>query len=156
LAWRLAEWQDATGDRSDVGVVFAVLNTQLCQMQPCGGCVGQEHIRSITKVRLDAVLQQSVDDVDGGAQKLGLRADCLSDGLASVEHHLEVEVGDDRAGGADVILHAAIPNSKLVIMPGVGHVSSVEAAEQFNVEVRQFLRRLNHDLAQSQKSDRLP
>jgi hypothetical protein len=41
-------------------------------------------------------------------------------------------------------------------MPGVGHVSSVEAAEQFNVEVRQFLRRLNHDLAQSQKSDRLP
>jgi pimeloyl-ACP methyl ester carboxylesterase len=53
-------------------------------------------------------------------------------------------------------LHAAIPNSKLVIMPGVGHVSSVEAAEQFNVEVRQFLRRLNHDLAQSQKSDRLP
>jgi pimeloyl-ACP methyl ester carboxylesterase len=53
-------------------------------------------------------------------------------------------------------LHAAIPHSKLVIMPGVGHVSSVEAAEQFNLEVRQFLLRLNHYPAQPRKSDRLP
>ena len=53
-------------------------------------------------------------------------------------------------------LHAAIPRSKLVIMPGVGHVSSVEAAEQFNLEVRQFLLRLNHYPAQPRKSDRLP
>ena len=44
-------------------------------------------------------------------------------------------------------LHAAIPTSELVIMPGVGHVSSVEAAEQFNREIRRFLRHLNHDLA---------
>jgi pimeloyl-ACP methyl ester carboxylesterase len=35
-------------------------------------------------------------------------------------------------------LHAAIPNSKLVVMPGVGHVSSVEAAEQFNLEFAGF------------------
>jgi pimeloyl-ACP methyl ester carboxylesterase len=41
-------------------------------------------------------------------------------------------------------LHAAIPNSKLVVMPGVGHVSSVEAADRFNLEVRQFLRRLDN------------
>lgn len=40
-------------------------------------------------------------------------------------------------------LRAAIPNSELVIMPGVGHVSSVEAADRFNLEIRQFLRRLN-------------
>ena len=37
-------------------------------------------------------------------------------------------------------LHAAIPDSRFVIMPGVGHVSSVEAAERFNREVRHFLR----------------
>jgi pimeloyl-ACP methyl ester carboxylesterase len=37
-------------------------------------------------------------------------------------------------------LHAAIPTSRLVVMPGVGHVSSVEAGEQFNSEVRDFLR----------------
>jgi pimeloyl-ACP methyl ester carboxylesterase len=37
-------------------------------------------------------------------------------------------------------LHVAIPTSKLVVLPGVGHVSSVEAAERFNAEVRAFLR----------------
>jgi len=36
-------------------------------------------------------------------------------------------------------LHAAIASSELVIMPGVGHVSSVEAPERFTAEVRSFL-----------------
>jgi pimeloyl-ACP methyl ester carboxylesterase len=37
-------------------------------------------------------------------------------------------------------LHVAIPESKVVVLPGVGHVSPVEAPEQFNREVRSFLR----------------
>jgi pimeloyl-ACP methyl ester carboxylesterase len=37
-------------------------------------------------------------------------------------------------------LHAAIPTSTLVVLAGVGHVSSVEAADRFNAEVRTFLR----------------
>ncbi len=37
-------------------------------------------------------------------------------------------------------LHAQIPPSRLVVMPGVGHVSNIEAAERFNTEVRRFLR----------------
>jgi pimeloyl-ACP methyl ester carboxylesterase len=36
-------------------------------------------------------------------------------------------------------LASAIPDSKLVVLPGVGHVSSVEAPERFNAEVRSFL-----------------
>lgn len=36
-------------------------------------------------------------------------------------------------------LHVGIPGSSLVILPGVGHFSSVEGAEQFNREVRSFL-----------------
>jgi pimeloyl-ACP methyl ester carboxylesterase len=36
-------------------------------------------------------------------------------------------------------LHEGIPGSSLVILPGVGHFSSVEGAEQFNREVRSFL-----------------
>jgi pimeloyl-ACP methyl ester carboxylesterase len=36
-------------------------------------------------------------------------------------------------------LHDGIPESSLVILPGVGHLSSVEGAEQFNREVRSFL-----------------
>jgi pimeloyl-ACP methyl ester carboxylesterase len=36
-------------------------------------------------------------------------------------------------------MHAAIPSSRLVVLPGVGHVSSVEAAGRFNAEVRAFV-----------------
>jgi pimeloyl-ACP methyl ester carboxylesterase len=37
-------------------------------------------------------------------------------------------------------LHAQIPGSKLVVMPGAGHVSNFEAPERFNAKVRGFLR----------------
>jgi pimeloyl-ACP methyl ester carboxylesterase len=41
--------------------------------------------------------------------------------------------------GTAEVLHAAIPGSQLTVLEGVGHVSSVEAAERFNSEVRAFL-----------------
>jgi pimeloyl-ACP methyl ester carboxylesterase len=37
-------------------------------------------------------------------------------------------------------LHASIPGSRLVVLPGVGHQSDMEAPERFNAEVRGFLR----------------
>lgn len=37
-------------------------------------------------------------------------------------------------------LHSGIPGSKLVLIPGVGHVIDIEAAERLNTEVRAFLR----------------
>jgi pimeloyl-ACP methyl ester carboxylesterase len=37
-------------------------------------------------------------------------------------------------------LHARIPASRLVVIPGVGHLSNAEAAQTFNGEVRGFLR----------------
>jgi pimeloyl-ACP methyl ester carboxylesterase len=40
-------------------------------------------------------------------------------------------------------LHAHIPGSRLVVLPGVGHVSNLEAPERFNAEVRRFLRSLH-------------
>lgn len=36
-------------------------------------------------------------------------------------------------------LHAQIPTSELVIMPSIGHVTSLVAPEHFNAEVRRFL-----------------
>ncbi|MCX9073285.1 MAG: alpha/beta hydrolase [Candidatus Methanoperedens sp.] len=36
-------------------------------------------------------------------------------------------------------LHSRIPASRLVIIPGVGHQSNLEAPEIFNAEVRRFL-----------------
>ncbi len=37
-------------------------------------------------------------------------------------------------------LHTAIPESSLVILPGVGHMINIQAADQLNHEMRQFLR----------------
>jgi pimeloyl-ACP methyl ester carboxylesterase len=37
-------------------------------------------------------------------------------------------------------LHAAIPHSDLVLLPGVGHLCNLEAPEAFDAEVRRFLR----------------
>lgn len=36
-------------------------------------------------------------------------------------------------------LHAGIPGSRLVVLPGVGHYNSLEAPDAFNAEVRRFL-----------------
>jgi pimeloyl-ACP methyl ester carboxylesterase len=37
-------------------------------------------------------------------------------------------------------LHAKIPGSRLVVLPGVGHQCDMEAPDRFNAEVRNFLR----------------
>ena len=41
-------------------------------------------------------------------------------------------------------LQAHIPAAKLVVIPGVGHISNAEAPEAFNARVREFLRSLDH------------
>ncbi len=37
-------------------------------------------------------------------------------------------------------MHPRIPRSRLVVIPGVGHMIDMEAAERFNAEVSAFLR----------------
>jgi pimeloyl-ACP methyl ester carboxylesterase len=37
-------------------------------------------------------------------------------------------------------MHARIPGSRLVVMPGVGHMADMEAPDRFNLEVRTFLK----------------
>jgi len=75
----------------------------------------------------------------------GLRAMALAFGKAD----LRIEVPTLLLhGDKDVLsplsvaedLHARIPTSRLVMMPGVGHLSNMEAPEPFNAEVRSFLR----------------
>jgi pimeloyl-ACP methyl ester carboxylesterase len=49
----------------------------------------------------------------------------------------------DRRSPPEVVardLHARIPSSRLVVMPGVGHQCDMEAPDRFNAEVRSFLR----------------
>jgi pimeloyl-ACP methyl ester carboxylesterase len=52
-------------------------------------------------------------------------------------------------------LHAALPNSTLVVLPGAGHVCNVEAPEQFNRAVRGFLRTVAADRDQSEPPPRI-
>jgi 3-oxoadipate enol-lactonase len=40
-------------------------------------------------------------------------------------------------------MHAAIPSSRLAVIEGAAHLSNVEAPEQFNAEVQQFLGQLS-------------
>jgi len=54
--------------------------------------------------------------------------------------------GDQRAPGAVAAqLHAAIPGSKLVVLPGAGHAVNVEVPEEFDAAARAFLRRSTAD-----------
>lgn len=67
--------------------------------------------------------------------------------LRDVLPHIDVPTlllygGADRRSPLNVAedLHAKISESRLVVLPGVGHLSNAEAAAQFNAEVRTFLR----------------
>ncbi len=67
----------------------------------------------------------------------------LNDMLSSIEVPTLLLYGDaDQRSPPNVAehLHAKIPTSRLAIMPGVGHLSNVEAPATFNAEVRNFLR----------------
>jgi len=50
-------------------------------------------------------------------------------------------------------LHAAIRSSRLVVMAGVGHVSSVEAGTRFNDHVRSFIRESQSQPVSHKQSD---
>lgn len=54
--------------------------------------------------------------------------------------HGELDARSPLAVGRD--LHAKIRGSRFVVLPGVGHLSNVESAAEFNREVRTFLRSL--------------
>jgi pimeloyl-ACP methyl ester carboxylesterase len=70
-------------------------------------------------------------------------AEDLRDALARVNAPTLLIYGDtDVRAPLEVArrLHAAIANSRLVVLPGVGHVCNVEAPHAFNAVVRDFLR----------------
>ncbi len=83
---------------------------------------------------------------------IGLKAMTSALGNADLNHILpEIKVptlllyGDKDKRSPQYVaekMHSSIPGSKLVIMPGVGHASNLEAPDIFNKEVRNFLREL--------------
>ena len=77
------------------------------------------------------------------AMMLEAEAD-LRDVLPRIQVPTLLLYGDaDRRSPPEVVardLHAKIPGSRPVVLPGVGHQSDMEAPERFNAEVRGFLR----------------
>lgn len=55
--------------------------------------------------------------------------------------HGELDARSPLAVGRE--LHTKIPASQLVVLPGVGHLCNIEAADAFNLAVRTFLRSLS-------------
>lgn len=69
-------------------------------------------------------------------------AEDLRDALPHVSASTLLVYGDkDVRAPLDVAwrLHAAISGSRLVVLPGVGHLCNIEAPHQFNAAVRDFL-----------------
>lgn len=58
--------------------------------------------------------------------------------------HGELDARSPLAAGRE--LHTKIPGSLFVVLPGVGHLSNIEAATAFNLEVRTFLRSLSRPM----------
>ena len=66
----------------------------------------------------------------------------LRDMLATVDVPTLLLYGDQDVRAPRPVaeaLHAAIPGSRLVFLPGVGHANSIEAPDRFTAEVRAFL-----------------
>lgn len=82
------------------------------------------------------------------AMARGLAEADLRDVLPRIDVPTLLLYGDaDRRSPLSVAddLHARIPGSRLAVLPGVGHLSNLEAAHSFNAEVRGFLRRADRE-----------
>lgn len=87
-----------------------------------------------------------MSDIHPGASLTMLRAMANADlrsilpgiDVPTLVLHGELDARSPLAVGKE--LHTNIPASQLVVLPGVGHLSNIEAAHAFNFEVRTFLR----------------
>jgi len=82
---------------------------------------------------------------DGVAVMLHAMAECdLRDVLPTIRVPTLLLYGEEDVRSPLTVaerMHAAIPGSRLVVMPDVGHQSNIEAPERFNAVVRDFLMR---------------
>ena len=98
----------------------------------------------------DEVVDETIDIMIGATRPAGMRAmgNAFADAdLRDALPHIDIPTlllygdADQRAPLSTVgeVLHAEIPESKLVVFPGIGHVVNLEEPDRFNEEVRHFL-----------------
>ena len=92
-----------------------------------------------------------VSDLHPGATRVALQAFAeadLRDVLPRIDVPTLVLCGEEDGRAPRPVweaLHSGIRGSRLVLIPGVGHVIDIEAAERFNIEVKGFLRAQSQD-----------
>ena len=74
--------------------------------QPSRGRVGQKQVGPVADPGMNGVLQEPMGHVDRRTDDVAVGADRLAYDLSPMKHHLQVQVADDRTGGADVILRS--------------------------------------------------
>ena len=99
-----AELDDPPFDPARVGVLLVVRKTDTGQSERPGCGVGHEHVGPRADLVANGVLEQSMGDRDGRAEEVAPGSDHLAHRLTPMEHRLEVEVRDRRAGDADVVI----------------------------------------------------
>jgi len=80
----------------------------------------------------------------GALEAMKHRPDATSE-LAAIEVPTLVVVGEDDAPSPPEVataMHQAIPGSELVVLPRAGHLSNLEAPDEFNAAVAEFLERV--------------
>ena len=84
---------------------------------------------------------QSADAIADGLQAMMTRPDSAADLTTARVPTLIIVGGDDGITPVSDArsMHEAIPGSRLVIIPGVGHMSNLEAPEAFNAALVTFL-----------------
>jgi pimeloyl-ACP methyl ester carboxylesterase len=92
-----------------------------------------------------------VSDLHTGATRVAMQAFAeadLRDVLSRINVPTLVLCGEDDVRAPRHVweeLHSGISGSKLMLIPGAGHVIDIEAAERFNSEVKLFLRARGQD-----------
>lgn len=130
--------------------VRARLDLALRQADELPTAITPDSVPGLFSTKLSAEQLEEVAAIMSEVRPAGMRtmargfaeAD-LRDVLASIDVPTLLLYGDADQRASRAVwepLHAGIPTSTLVLLPGIGHDLALEAPEAFNAEVRRFIR----------------
>lgn len=130
-------------------------SSKCCNLSKCHRAVAREFIPTLLTDSAPSGLIDEVtailSDFHPAGQRALIRAGFAEHDLRDVLPRIDVPTlllyGDQDVRSPLTVaeeMHARIPGSMLVFLPGVGHMIDVEAPELFNSEVRSFLKSLQN------------
>lgn len=130
---RRANQQDQIAREGTAGVIEVLLPGLLCRDTLAGRLELVEQVRRL--------MANPAAGFIGGLEAMKHRPDATAE-LAAIDVPTLVVVGEHDAGAPPDVaqaMHAGIPGSQLVVLPHAGHLSNLEAADEFNAAVSDFL-----------------